>query len=280
MNLAKRRIGSIDSEIAMKQYIIDNPSNLPFVQEAWDTAKEEAKYENLKISEYNKNAKGSKKNRLSIGQVYQRLMATDRYKEMGEALRRQEEGVPDSIVQTDKEASSKKDKAKPIDVKSCINDMDSPEGQFIYRFLTQYFDTFYEKEDVEFLVSRIRSYYGEYELNSASDEYLVMVAISDELILKRINQKRLDGSLTVLKDMKTIRDNYMSTLDGLKVLKKLADKKDSSEEHFSAWVKKLTDEDELLSDSAKEYPKDDVDKLLSAQRRSLTASLDGKETVS
>ena len=278
MNLAKRRIGSIDSEIAMKQYIADNPSNLPFVKEAWETAKKEAKYENLKISEYNKNAKGSKKNRLSIGQVYQKLMSTDRYKELGEALRRKEEGVPEDIVGQDGAEETKKD-SKAVDLKSCIKDMESPEGQFIYRFLTQYFGSFSEKEDVDFLVSRIRSYYGEYELNSASDEYLVMVAISDELILKRINQKRLDGSLTVLKDMKTIRDNYMSTLDGLKVLKKLADKKDSSEEHFSAWVKKLTDEGELLPDVTKPYPKDDVDRLLKAQRRSLTASIEGKETV-
>lgn len=259
--------------MAMKEYIRENPNWLPFVQEAWDVAVEDAKIENAKIREFNKTAPGESKKRKSIGLMYQRLMQTARYREMGEAIRRKEEGIPEP---GSRELAEKEDKDL-LDVKDFIDDMESPEGQFIYKFLKRYFNGFTESEDIVFLIDRIKSYYGEYELNSASDEYLVMVAISDELVLKRMNQNRLDGNLTMLKDMKNVRDNYMATLDGLKVLKKLADKQDNSKNHFSAWVDDLSKNHELYHEDSSSFDEDDVDKLLKSQRRSMYASFYGKD---
>ena len=61
--------------------------------------------------------------------------------------------------------------------------------------------------------------------------------------------------------MKTVRDSYMSSLDGLKVLKKFNQDNKDKENLFAIWVEKLVKSGDV-SIKQKEYEQDQIDFLL------------------
>lgn len=255
---------NINSKKGIINYLENTPEELPFVEECWEVAEEETRVRNEKIAEYNK-LSPRKKKRIATSRVYFEFMKEPRFKKMGEELYLKKQGqiTPEEKLQDFKEEMENTPKKEPnaLNFEDYIDDVNSNQGQFILRLLNMYFVELFDEDSIKFIIARIKSYYGEYELNSASDEYLVITAISDELVLRKMNRARIKTGDIDSKDMKTLRDSYMASLDGLKVLKKFNQDNSDKENLFAIWVDKLVRSGDV-SIKQKIYEKDQIDFIL------------------
>ena len=253
---------TVNSKKGIINYLENTPEELPFVEECWEIAEEETRVRNEKVAEYNK-LSPKKKKRVSTSRVYFEFMNQPRFKKMGEELLLKKQGqlTPSEKLEEFKENIVEPKKPKSLNFEDYIDDLSSNQGQFILRLLNMYFVELYDEDSIKFIIARIKSYYGEYELNSASDEYLVITAISDELVLRKMNRDRIKNGDVDPKEMKTVRDSYMASLDGLKVLKKFNQDNKDKENLFAIWVEKLVKSGDV-SIKQKEYEKDQIDFIL------------------
>lgn len=253
---------TVNSKKGIINYLENTPEELPFVEECWEIAEEETRVRNEKVAEYNK-LSPKKKKRVSTSRVYFEFMNQPRFKKMGEELLLKKQGqlTPSEKLEEFKENMVEPKKPKSLNFADYIDDLESNQGQFILRLLNMYFVELYDEDSIKFIIARIKSYYGEYELNSASDEYLVITAISDELVLRKMNRERIRSGDVDPKEMKTVRDSYMASLDGLKVLKKFNQDNKDKENLFAIWVEKLVKSGDV-SIKEKEYEKDQIDFIL------------------
>lgn len=253
---------TVNSKKGIINYLENTPEELPFVEECWEIAEEETRVRNEKVAEYNK-LSPKKKKRVSTSRVYFEFMNQPRFKKMGEELLLKKQGqlTPSEKLEEFKENMVEPEKPQSLNFEDYIDDINSNQGQFILRLLNMYFVELYDEDSIKFIISRIKSYYGEYELNSASDEYLVITAISDELVLRKMNRARIKTGDIDSKDMKTLRDSYMASLDGLKVLKKFNQDNSDKENLFAIWVDKLVRSGDV-SIKQKIYEKDQIDFIL------------------
>ena len=76
-----------------------------------------------------------------------------------------------------------------------------------------------------------------------------------------MNRERIRSGDVDPKEMKTVRDSYMASLDGLKVLKKFNQDNKDKENLFAIWVEKLVKSGDV-SIKEKEYEKDQIDFIL------------------
>lgn len=166
------------------------------------------------------------------------------------------------------EEPKQEEKKEPVVLEDYIDDIHTPQGKFICTFIKRYFGEIYSVDTAVFLIDRAKSYYGEYELNSASDEFLVMTALTDELVIREITKKRVCYSAIDNKELETIRNGYMKSLDGLKALKKFDKGEKESDNKFTAWVDKLVKGKELDRHKVR-IRKDTVDKLIDSQIRGI-----------
>lgn len=253
---------TVNSKKGIINYLENTPEELPFVEECWEIAEEETRVRNEKVAEYNK-LSPKKKKRVSTSRVYFEFMNQPRFKKMGEELLLKKQGqlTPSEKLEEFKENMVEPKKPQSLNFEDYIDDLHSNQGQFILRLLNMYFVELYDEDSIKFIIARIKSYYGEYELNSASDEYLVITAISDELVLRKMNRERIRSGDVDPKEMKTVRDSYMASLDGLKVLKKFNQDNKDKENLFAIWVEKLVKSGDV-SIKEKEYEKDQIDFIL------------------
>lgn len=253
---------NINSKKGIINYLENTAGEYPFIEECWEIAEEETRVRNEKIAEYNK-LSPKKKKRVATSKVYFEFMKQPRFAQMGKELLLKKQGqiTPSEKLEEFKENMVEEDKPKSLRFEDYIEDLESNQGQFILRLLNMYFVELYDEDSIKFIISRIKSYYGEYELNSASDEYLVITAISDELVLRKMNRERIRSGDVDPKEMKTVRDSYMSSLDGLKVLKKFNQDNKDKENLFAIWVEKLVKSGDV-NIKQKEYDKDQIDFLL------------------
>ena len=258
---------NIQSKKALMAYINDTPSELPFVEECWEIAVEETKVRNEKVVEFNRDSP-VKRHRVATSRVYFELLKQPRFNKMAKELDLKRKGLLSEDNQDEENG-----KLKALNFEDYIDDLDSEQGQFILKLLETYFVELYDEDSIKFIISRINSYYGEYELNSASDEYLVITAISDELILRKLNRQRINSGIDS-KEMKTIRDSYMSSLDGLKALKKFNQDNKNKENLFSLWVEKLVREGDV-DNIKKTYTKDQIDFVLDNNINAIRRSFGG-----
>lgn len=252
---------TINSKKGIINYLENTAGEFPFVEECWEIAEEETRIRNEKIAEYNK-ISPKKKKRVSTSRVYFEFMKQPRFAQMGKELLLKKQGqiTPSEKLEEFKD-NMVDDKSTSLNFEDYIEDLDSSQGQFILRLLNMYFVELYDEDSIKFIISRIKSYYGEYELNSASDEYLVITAISDELVLRKMNRERIRSGSVDPKEMKTVRDSYMASLDGLKVLKKFNQDNKDKENLFAIWVEKLVKSGDV-SIKEKHYEKDQIDFIL------------------
>lgn len=254
---------NINSKKGIINYLENTPEELPFVEECWEIAEEETRVRNEKIAEYNK-LSPKKKKRISTSRVYFEFINEPRFKKMAQELLLKKQGqiTPSEKLEDFKEEiKNNTPKKEVLHFEDYIDDINSAQGQFILRLLNMYFVELYDEDSIKFIIARIKSYYGEYELNSASDEYLVITAISDELVLRKMNRQRIKSGNIDPREMKTVRDSYMASLDGLKVLKKFNQDNSDKENLFAIWVEKLVKSGDVDL-KPKEYTKDQIDFIL------------------
>lgn len=264
INIArKKRPENIQSKEVLKRYLDSNPSELPFVEDCWNAAVVESNAKNKIIKVENAKPGVRAKKLTSPGSVYFELLSTPIFQEQAE-----------TAINNGMKLSQHGDSIAEIDVKDYIDNLNSQQGQFIYKALTQYFGTFQSESAVKFVVERIKNYYGEYELNSASDEFLVMTAITDELVMRDFTQRRVIGKSIDNKELETIRNGYMKSLDGLKALKKLDTSNKEKDNKFTVWVDKLM-KNEKLSGSDIKYEKDEIDRLAELQLEGIRGVFSG-----
>lgn len=266
---------NVNSKAGIINYLENSVDELPFVEECWEISEEEARVRNEKIAEYNK-LSPKKKKRVSTSRVYFEFMKEPRFRKMGEELLLKQQGqiTPSEKLEEFKENMVEEEQPKSLKFEDYIDDLDSNQGQFILRLLNMYFVELYDEDSIKFIIARIKSYYGEYELNSASDEYLVITAISDELVLREMNRQRIKNGDTDPKEMKTVRDSYMASLDGLKVLKKFNQDNSDKENLFAIWVEKLVKSGDV-SIQQKVYEKDQIDFILEDNIDAIRRSFSG-----
>lgn len=257
----KHRPTNIKTKRGMLAFLEENDNEMPFVEEAWLVAVEEAEKVNTSIRHKNLTT-GMKKRLIAPGNLYFDLLETPRYREMAQRLLRQREGIPEP-----------EEKRASVCTKELLASCAPHERVFLEKFIAQYFNELDDEETLAYIIARIQAYYGEYELNGASDEYLVMSAISDEVVIRELNRQRLSGGLDVAKQMRSARSDYMDALEGLSALKKFNLENKGKESLFSLWVKKLTEEGKLQEEVS--LAPDDIDILLKAQRTSLEEASHG-----
>lgn len=168
----------------------------------------------------------------------------------------------------DEEEQEEPEELPVLNLKDYIPDYDSNQGKFISHFIERYFGDMTNEDTLRFLIDRIKSYYGEYELNSASDEFLVMTAIADELVIREITKRRVNYTDIDNKELELIRNSYIKSLDGLKALKKFDKGEKESDSKFTVWVNKLVKGEELDSNKTI-VTEDDIDRLLEAELRGI-----------
>lgn len=169
----------------------------------------------------------------------------------------------------DKQEEEPKEEVIPVlKLEDYIPDYESHQGQFISHFIERYFGDMTNEDTLHFLIDRIKSYYGEYELNSASDEFLVMTAIADELVIREITKRRVNYTDIDNKELELIRNSYIKSLDGLKALKKFDKGEKESDSKFTVWVNKLVRGEELDSNKI-EITEDDIDRLIESELRGI-----------
>lgn len=235
----------INSKGDMLAYLEGNLEyEYPFVEEAWQKAEQ--------IYAEDKDKKKS------IGSIYFQLMGLAQYRKLGNELRNkefkkmriiEEEEIIDSLLGDDEE-----------------------ESEFIKELISIYFSNIKDPEDLKFVIERMSDYYSNYEFNEGSDKFLVVSAVADELALRELYAQRVLGQDNE-KRVKDVKEGYLKTLASLKVLK--SDKKiDSTKNKFTALVDELSRTGELNIDSP-EYPKDEIDYLIEAMRRSVERAYNG-----
>lgn len=263
---------NINSKKALINYIENTVGELPFVEECWEIALDETRVRNEQVAENNR-FNPVKRQRVATSKVYFELLAQPRFKAMAEGEYRRRKGILEPEDEKEKEKEKEKPKI-PVHFEDYIDDVESEQGKFILTLLNKYYVELYDKEIVKFIISRIKSYYGEYELNSASDEYLVITVISDEVVLREFNQKRARGEEVDIKEMKSIRDSYLSSLDGLKALKKFNQDNKDKENLFSIWTEKLV-KDGSVNKIHKVYDKDQIDFIMENNIEAIRRSFSG-----
>ncbi|MBU5669647.1 hypothetical protein KQI68_07310 [Peptoniphilus sp. MSJ-1] len=270
---------NVNSKAGLVNYIENTPSELPFVEECWEVAVAEAKVRNEQVAEFNR-LNPSKRKRVAVSKVYFEFLKEPRFKKQAEALYRKKKGIiePSEKLEEFKEEIEKnkaiEEEKESLNFEDFIDDINSNQGQFILKLLNMYFVELYDADSIKFIISRIKSYYGEYELNSASDEYLVITAISDELVLRKMNRERIRSGSFDAKEMKTVRDSYMSSLDGLKVLKKFNQDNKDKENLFAIWSEKLVKSGDVEM-KKKEYTEDQIDFILKDNIDAIRRSFNG-----
>ena len=186
-----------------------------------------------------------------LGNVYFELRASPLFNQEED----DEEEEPEEVIEV-------------LNLKDFIPDYESHQGRFISHFIERYFGEMTNADTLRFLIDRIKSYYGEYELNSASDEFLVMTAIADELVIRDITKKRVNYTDIDNKELELIRNSYIKSLDGLKALKKFDKGEKESDSKFTVWVNKLVRGEELDSNKI-EITEDDIDRLIESELRGI-----------
>lgn len=245
----------IKTKQQLLNYLTTAADELPFNEECYKCAAVEVNKRNEQIRIENSLPGAKAKKPEFLGNVYFELLASPLF---NGSTNGDTSTMPDYV---DREDPSK---VRTISVEDFIDDIDTAQGQFIFKFIKKYFGNISSMDTAKFIIARVRAYYGEYELNSASDEFLVMSAITDELVMRDITRRRINYKYDNNKELETIRNVYMKSLEGLKALKKFDKGEKENENKFSVWVNKLVEEGDLDVD-AYDYEEDDIDRLIKLQ---------------
>lgn len=251
----KKRPTNIKSREDLIDYLLEAENEDPFNEECFQCALVETKRRN-DIIRKNNNTPGKEIKRLEfLGNVYFELRASPMFMEKDE----DDEDDKDEEIE---------EEPVVLNLEDYIPEFESRQGQFIAHFIERYFGDMTNEDTLRFLIDRIKSYYGEYELNSASDEFLVMTAIADELVIRDITKRRVKYTDIDNKELELIRNSYIKSLDGLKALKKFDKGEKESDSKFTVWVNKLVKGEELDSNKI-EIKEDDIDRLIESELRGI-----------
>lgn len=253
----RKRRPKLETKEELVKYLEENQdTEYPFNEEVWKlavekTAEKEREFKVLKEVDFDGTEKVKKIPNGAINPVskYFQLIALPQYKKQCEELQKEQEeelvaDVDDMLEQLD----------------------DSEENTFIRELVTIYFSNV-KGEDLDFVIDRLSDYYSNYEFNEGSDKFLVVSAVSDELTLRELYGKRVKGSDNEVK-IEKVKKGYLSTLDGLKLLKKQGSKLEDGKNKFTMFVDELEKAGELKFDT-KGYEPDQIDRLIEHTRRSI-----------
>lgn len=232
-------------------------TELPFNEEVWNlavekTADKERKFKTKIETDYDGNVKTKQIPNGVINPVgkYFALMALPQYQK------------PITV-----EDRSEIDNSCPDDEDFNFQEDDEEKNQTVSSWLNTFFSG-YDNDDKKFLKERLSDYYDNYEINEGADKLLVVMAVTDELEVMNLTKLRAKGK-DVEARLEKVRKGYLSSLEGLKALKKQRGAmEDESKNKFTLWVDELAKEG-VFKTMPVNYDEDAIDKMLATFERSM-----------
>lgn len=234
---------------------------LPFSEKVWQIAVEktfakEREFKEITTTDFDGNVKTKKIPNGAINPVskYFQLIALPNFKKMCEQ------------EQLEKELEAENETT--VNIEQMLEELeeDTEENSFIRELISIYFANI-KGDNFDFVVDRLSDYYSNYEFNEGSDKFLVVSAVSDELTLRELYGQRVkgkDNEATIEK----VKKGYLSTLDGLKLLKKQGSKLNEGKNKFTMFLDELEKAGELKIKNVS-IKQDQIDILVEHTRRSI-----------